>query len=78
MTIAPNTCIADDSEDEDEFDDELAAAVRFINAREKCSMRRREDDDTDAISSSSRSRRMMVGSFFVKDFRGWNNSMNKY
>ncbi len=60
MTIAPNTCIADDSEDEDEFDDELAAAVRFINAREKCSMRRREDND--AISSSSRSRRMMVGS----------------
>ena len=59
MTIAPYTCIADDSEDEDEFD-ELAAAVRFINAREKCSMRRREDND--AISSSSRSRRMMVGS----------------
>ena len=63
MTIAPYTCIADDSEDEDEFDE--LAAVRFINAREKCSMRRREDDDTDdtdAISSSSRSRRMMVGS----------------
>jgi hypothetical protein len=58
MTIAPYTCIADDSEDEDEFD-ELAAAVRFINAREKCSMRRREDNDA---SSSSRSRRMMVGS----------------
>ena len=67
MTIAPYTCIEvmrkDDSEDEDEFDE--LAAVRFINAREKCSMRRREDDDnddTDAISSSSRSRRMMVGS----------------
>ena len=78
MTIAPNSCIADDSDDEDEFDDELAAAVRFINAREKCSMRRREDNDA---SSSSRSRCMMVGVvglFLVKDFRGWNNSMNKY
>ena len=59
MTIAPYTCIEVMRKDEDEFD-ELAAAVRFINAREKCSMRRREDND--AISSSSRSRRMMVGS----------------
>ena len=58
MTIAPYTCIEVMRKDEDEFD-ELAAAVRFINAREKCSMRRREDNDG---SSSSRSRRMMVGS----------------
>jgi hypothetical protein len=58
MTIAPYTCIEVMRKDEDEFD-ELAAAVRFINAREKCSMRRREDNDA---SSSSRSRRMMVGS----------------
>ena len=58
MTIAPYTCIEVMRKDEDEFD-ELAAAVRFINAREKCSMRRREDNDA---SSSSRSRRIMVGS----------------
>ena len=61
MTIAPYTCIEvmrkDDSEEEDEFGE--LAAVRFINAREKCSIRRREDNDA---SSSSRSRRIMVGS----------------
>ena len=57
MTIAPYTCMCEVRKDDDEFDE--LAAVRFINAREKCSMRRREDNDA---SSSSRSRRMMVGS----------------
>lgn len=67
MTIAPYTCMCEVRKDDDEFDE--FAAVRFINAREKCSMRRREDDDTgdtDAISSSSRSRRMMVGSYLCE------------
>jgi len=59
MTIAPNTCkdvvvvVVVVVEKEEEGDEELA--VGFINARERCSMRRLVD-----VDASSASRRMVT------------------
>jgi hypothetical protein len=56
MTIAPNTCkdvVVVVDEEGEEGDEELA--VGFINARERCSMRRIVD-----VDASSASRRMVA------------------